>query len=261
MLRARGQEVGAEWWDEPYLLAGLYRLLRVLSRPTLLLLPGLLNDAELWRDQVAALSDVAHCVVGDLTGSDSLRGLSERLLATMPERFALAGFSLGGYVAQDLLRIGGARVQRLALLDTSARADTPERVEQRRAQEASVRVAGSFHGFGESLMRRYVDPSRLGDQALLQRVRGMTQRLGPQVFLQQSQLARGDGHAVLRQFRRPMLVLWGEHDLITPPKVHQEILELAPHARGLELSQCGHLSPLEKPREVSAALRQWLLAD
>ncbi len=232
----------------------------MLTRPTLLLLPGLLNDADLWREQIEAVSDLADCVVGDLTGSDDLRELSGRLLATMPERFALAGFSLGGYVAQDLLRIAAPRIERLALLDTSARADTPERIARRRAQEAGVRAAASFHGFGERLMRQYVDPSRRHDTALLQRVRGMTQRLGPTVFLQQSRLARADGRELLRAYRRPMLVLWGEHDAITPPALHHEMLALAPQAHGVALPDCGHLAPLEKPAEVAAALRAWLQA-
>lgn len=178
------------------------------DRPTLLLLPGLLNDAELWHAQRAALAGIAECVVGDLTRADSMRALALQLLDRLPPRFALAGFSLGGYVAQEILRIAPERVERLALLDTSARADAPERVAQRRAQEASVRAGSTFHGFGERLMRHYVHPSRWQDEALLERVRGMTQRLGVEVFLRQNRLQRQDGRAVLRAYGGPVLVLW-----------------------------------------------------
>lgn len=230
------------------------------DRPTLLLLPGLLNDAELWHAQRADLADVADCVVGDLTHGDSLSALATQLLAQMPPQFALAGFSLGGYVAQELLRIAPERVERLALLDTSARADSPERAAQRRAQEASVRAGSTFVGFGERLMRQYVHPSRWQDAALLARVRDMTQRLGVEVFLRQNRLEREDGRALLRAYTCPVLVLCGQDDVITPPALHEEMAALAPHAQLVQVPECGHLSPLEQPQAVTAALRAWLLA-
>ncbi|MCC8617780.1 alpha/beta fold hydrolase [Xanthomonas vesicatoria] len=229
------------------------------DRPTLLLLPGLLNDAELWHAQRAALAGIADCVVGDLTRADSIRALASQLLEHMPPRFALAGFSLGGYVAQELLRLAPERVERLALLDTSARGDAPERVAQRRAQEASVRAGSTFHGFGERLMRHYVHPSRWQDEALLERVRGMTQRVGVEVFLRQNRLQRQDGRALLRTYGGPVLVLCGEDDAITPPALHEEMAALAPRAQLVRLPMCGHLSPLEQPQAVSEALRDWLL--
>src|SRR4051812_27286355 len=94
--------------------------------PQLILLPGLLNDAELWRDQVSGLADVARCRVADLTHGESLRELAEQVLADAEPTFALAGFSMGGYVAQEIARIAPERIARLALIDTAIRADTPE---------------------------------------------------------------------------------------------------------------------------------------
>ncbi len=224
----------------------------------LLLLPGLLNDAELWRAQIADLSDIADCVVGDLTRGDTLQAVAEDVLAQAPPRFALAGFSLGGFVAQQLLRIAPERVRRLALIDTSIRADSPERAAQRRAQRASARLPGTFHGFGDTLMRSYIDASRLDDQALVRRVRGMTTRLGAEVFLRQSALERVDGRDVLAAYRDPLLIVCGANDRITPPAISEEMHALAPHSRLLVLPDCGHLAPMEKPEEVSAALRGWL---
>ncbi|APP78454.1 alpha/beta fold hydrolase [Xanthomonas hortorum] len=229
-------------------------------RPTLLLLPGLLNDAQLWQAQRVALANVAECEVGDITQGESMRALATQVLAQMPPRFALAGFSLGGYVAQDILRIAPERVERLALLDTSARADSPERVAQRRAQEASVRGGKTFLGFGERLMRHYVHPSRWQDAALLERVRGMTQRLGVEVFVRQNRLEREDGRALLRAYTGPLLVLCGQDDTITPPTLHEEMAALAVQAQLVQVPACGHLSPLEQPQAVSDALREWLLA-
>ncbi|TAA43356.1 alpha/beta fold hydrolase [Pseudoxanthomonas winnipegensis] len=228
------------------------------ARESLLLLPGLLNDAELWHAQLEALSDLADCQVGDLTQGESLHAVAQQVLAAAPPAFALAGFSLGGYVAQEILRIAPQRVTRLALLDTSYLPDTPARAEQRRAQQAAVR-RGAFHGFGEALMRAYTDPSHHGDAALLARIRGMTQRLGAEVFLRQSAFARVDGRAVLRAFAGPALVLVGEHDAITPPAVHEQMAALLPDATLVRVAQCGHLSPLEQPDAVSRALRDWLL--
>ena len=226
----------------------------------LLLLPGLLNDAELWRAQIADLSDVADCIVGDQTRGQTLQAVAADVLAQAPPRFALAGFSLGGFVAQQILRVAPARVQRLALIGASIHADSPERAAQRRAQRASVRLPGTFHGFGDRLMRSYIDASRLHDQALVHRVRAMTTRLGAEVFLRQSALERLDGRDVLAAYRDPLLIVCGANDRITPPAVSEEMHALAPHSRLLLLPGCGHLAPMEKPAEVSAALRDWLLA-
>jgi pimeloyl-ACP methyl ester carboxylesterase len=98
------------------------------ERAELILIPGLLNDADLWHDQVLGLSEIATCQVADITKGTTLRELAEGVLANAPERFALAGFSLGGYVAQEVTRIAPERITRLALLDTSIRPDTPERL-------------------------------------------------------------------------------------------------------------------------------------
>ena len=230
------------------------------DRIPLLLLPGLLNDAELWRAQLADLADIADCTVGDQTRGETLQAVAEDVLAQAPVRFALAGFSLGGFVAQQILRIAPERVVQLALIDTSIHADSPERAEQRRSQRASVRLPGKFHGFGDALMRSYIDASRLDDYVLVQRVRDMTARLGAEVFLRQSALERRDGHDVLADYRDPLLIVCGANDRITPLAVSEEMHALVPHSQ-LVVPDCGHLAPMEKPDEVSAAMRGWLLQD
>ena len=230
------------------------------DRVPLLLLPGLLNDAELWRAQIAALSDIADCTVGDQTRGDTMQAVVEDVLAQAPERFALAGFSLGGFVAQQILRVAPERVLRLALIDTSIHADSPERAAQRQAQRSSVRLPGTFHGFGDKLMRSYIDASRLDDYVLVQRVRDMTARLGAEVFLRQSALDRIDGHDLLAGYRDPLLIICGANDRITPLPISEEMHALVPGSTLVVLPDCGHLAPMEKPEEVSAAMREWLLA-
>ncbi|MEA5666158.1 alpha/beta fold hydrolase, partial [Stenotrophomonas sp. MH1] len=203
---------------------------------------------------------IADCQVGDLTGHDDLRAVAEDVLARAPERFALAGFSLGGYIAQEILRIAPGRVLRLALLDTSYKADSAERAAQRVAQQNSVRLPGTFHGFGDKLMRSYIDASRLQDHALVSTVREMTSRLGVEVFLRQSRIARVDGSAELRAWQGPALIVCGRNDAIPPLAVSAQMAALMPQATLVVIEDCGHLAPLEKPEQVSAALRAWLSA-
>lgn len=230
-------------------------------RPQLLLLPGLLNDAELWRDQVSGLADVADCHVPDLTRGTSLRELANSALSDAAPRFAVAGFSLGGYVAQEIIRVAPERIERLALLDTSIRADTPERAANRRTLNDAARTIGRFHGFGERLLQTYLHPDNLQDAAITGRIRAMTERLGPEVFLRQNAIERRDGSAALRSLSCPVLILCGERDALTPPADHREMAALVPGAKFVQIARSGHMAPIENSGEVIAALRAWLAAD
>ena len=226
--------------------------------PQLLLLPGLLNDAELWRDQIAGLADVARCRVPDLTQGESLRALAEHVLAIAEPTFALAGFSMGGYVAQEIARIAPERIERLALIDTAIRADTPERAAQRRAVNAAAERPGAFLGIADRLMASYVDPSRLDDKDLTGRIQLMTQRLGREVFLRQNSLAREDGAAALRALRAPVVIICGEHDQITPLAGQHEMARAIGCTHMVVIPNAGHMTPMEAPDAVNAALRRWL---
>lgn len=168
--------------------------------------------------------------------------------------------SLGGFVAQQILRSAPERVSPLALIDTSIHADSPERAAQRQSQRTSVRLPDTFHGFSDKLMRSYIDTSRADDDVLVQRVRDMTTRLGAVVFLRQSALDRADGHDVLAGYRDPLLIVCGANDRITPLPISEEMHALVPGSTLVVLPDCGHLAPMEKPGEVSAAMRSWLRA-
>ncbi|HWW25009.1 MAG TPA: alpha/beta hydrolase [Caulobacter sp.] len=229
--------------------------------PQLLLLPGLLNDAELWRDQVTGLADVASCQVADLTQGESLRDLAEQVLANAEPTFALAGFSMGGYVAQEIARIAPERIERLALIDTAIRADTPERAAQRRAVNAAASHEGAFLGVADRLMASYVDASRLGDKDLTGRIQAMTQRLGREVFLRQNGLAREDGAAALRALRCPIVIICGEHDAITPLAGQHEMARAIGCTHMVVIPNAGHMTPMEAPDAVNAALRRWLARE
>ncbi|MCP5367414.1 MAG: alpha/beta fold hydrolase [Hyphomicrobiales bacterium] len=231
-------------------------------RIPLLLLPGLLCDAALWRHQVAGLADVADCTVPDLTRDDSLTTMAERVLADYaPPRFALAGLSMGGYLAQEIMRRAPHRVDRLALLDTTYKADTAERRANRRGL-MELAGMGRFRGVTPRLMPLLLHPDRQDDTALTDTVMAMADAVGMDGFLRQQQaiMDRADGAWDLPRLQCPVLVLCGRQDALTPLADHQEMAAMIPNATLVVVEDCGHLSTLERPDEVTAALRAWLTA-
>jgi pimeloyl-ACP methyl ester carboxylesterase len=229
-------------------------------RPQLILLPGLLCDADLWRDQIADLSDLADCHVADLTRGETLSELAETVLAEAAPTFALAGFSLGGYVAQEIARQAPDRIERLALIDTSIRPDSPERAAARRSLIATARLPGQFKGITDRMLPTYVHPSRLSDSDLIGRIRAMNERLGRDVFIRQNTLDRPDGEVALRSLACPVLITCGKQDALTPLSDHQEMAAMLPHAQLVIIEESGHMTPMERPHAVTGALRQWLVA-
>ena len=229
------------------------------EREPLLLLSGLLSDGALWSAQVDDLADVAAPVIPDLSRDDSIAGMALRALAAAPPRFALAGLSMGGYVALEIVRRAPGRVAKLALLDTSARTDTPEQAERRRE---AIRLAdeGAFDGVADRMLPNLVHPDRLGDGALVSAIRAMAARLGRDGFLrkQRAIMGRVDSRPDLPRVACPTLVLCGREDASTPLALSEEIAALVPGARLEVVERCGHMSAMERPAEVTAALRRWL---
>jgi pimeloyl-ACP methyl ester carboxylesterase len=222
-------------------------------------LPGLLCDAALWQPQLAGLADIAKAEVPDLTRDDSVAAMAARVLAAAPPRFALAGLSMGGYVAFEILRQQPERVTRLALLDTSARPDTPLQIGFRR-ELIALATQGAFRLVPNRLLPLYIHASRLSDAALAHRINEMAERLGPEVFLRQQGaiMGRPDSRPLLPRIACPTLILCGRVDTRTPPALHEEMATLIPGSRLEMIEECGHLATLERPDEVNAALRRWL---
>jgi pimeloyl-ACP methyl ester carboxylesterase len=229
------------------------------DKTPLLLLPGLLCDAALWRAQLEDLADIAAPMVADLTQDDALDAMARRVLQGAPPRFALAGLSMGGYVAQAVLRLAPERVLRLALLDTSARADTPEQT-QRRRDLIALAERGEFIGVSARLMPLFIHPDRLHDAALTEAISAMAARVGKDAFLRQQKaiMGRPDNRPNLGRIACPTLVLCGREDALTPPAVSEEIAGLVPGARLELVAECGHMTTMERPQAVGAALRRWL---
>lgn len=231
------------------------------GKSPLVLLPGLLCDGALWRAQIASLADVADPWVADLARDDSMTAMARRVLAAAPERFALAGLSMGGYLAQQIMREAPERVMRLALLDTSARADTPEQTARRRGL-LELAHKGQFKGITPRLLPLFLHPDRLGDTTLTKEVVAMAERVGRDAFLRQQTAIMGrlDGRGDLSRIAVPTLVLCGREDALTPLAMSEEIAALVPGARLEIIGHCGHLSTMERPEEVNAALRRWLVS-
>jgi pimeloyl-ACP methyl ester carboxylesterase len=229
------------------------------SERHIVFLPGLLCDEALWAHQTAHLSDTAEVMVGDLTRDESVSDMAERILEEAPDTFALAGLSMGGYVAQEIMRQEPERVERLALIDTQARADTAEQVKTRKDL---IRIAsmGKFKGVTPRLLPNLVHEDRLDDPSVRDVVLGMAERVGQAAFVRQQSaiLGRKDGRGDLHAIRVPTVVLCGRQDILTPPTLHQEMVDSIPGARLVIVENSGHLAPLEQPVGVTAVLRYWL---
>ncbi|MBI3498959.1 MAG: alpha/beta fold hydrolase [Proteobacteria bacterium] len=231
-----------------------------MTAPTaLLMLPGLLCDAALWEAPIAGLAELARPIVADLTRDDSITAMAQRTLAEAPDKFMLAGFSMGGYVAQEIMRQAPERVLRLALIDTSSRPDTQEQ-HQRRQALIKLATSGRFRGVTPQLLPFLIHPKRMEDAALAQTVMDMAERVGRDAFLRQQTaiMNRPDGRADLVRIHAHTLVLCGAEDAITPVELHREMAAGIADSRLIVVADSGHLSPLEQKEPVVAALRRWL---
>lgn len=229
-----------------------------MSQPVVLL-PGLLCDGDLYAKAVASLVDVAHFEVADLTQDDSIKAMAARVLAWAPPRFALAGLSMGGYVAQEIMRQAPGRVTRLALLDTTFKPDTDE-ARERRLGLIELAKTGRFKGVTPRLLPMLVHPDHLNRQDVAGTVLDMAARVGKDAFVRQQTaiMGRVDGRADLSRISCPTLVMCGRHDQLTPVDVHREMAGLIPDAKLVVIEESGHLPPLEQSVAVGAVLRYWL---
>ena len=225
----------------------------------IVLIPGLTCTARLYAEQIPALWQFGPVTVADHRRDDSMAAIAWRVLADAPPRFALAGLSMGGYIAFEIMRQEPKRVAKLALLDTGSRADAPEQTERRRVLMALARE-GRYAEIPEQAFPVYVHRNRHGDEALKAVVREMAMATGVEAYLRQQQaiLSRPDSRGGLGAISCPTLVLVGDGDEATPPELAREIAAGIPGARLVIIPESGHLSTLEQPAAVTAALIEWL---
>ena len=188
-----------------------------------------------------------------------MAAIASRILGDAPPRFALAGLSMGGYIAFEIMRQAADRVAKLALLDTGPRDDPPEAQIKRRTNIAAAE-AGRFEEIIDAQFPLYVHPSRANDAALKSIYLAMCHDVGPQAYIRQQMaiMGRADSRPLLPSIRCPTQVLVGKQDEATPPALAEEMVAAIPGARLVKVPDCGHLSTLERPDDVTRALVEWM---
>lgn len=229
-----------------------------MSEP-IVFLPGMMCDARLFGPQLAELSAQYTVSVAPLTHGERIEEIASGLLDQLPRRFALAGLSMGGIVAMEILRRAPDRVSRIALISTNPLAEVPQVAAGREPQIVKARTGKMIEVMRDEMKPNYLAPGPWAGE-ILELVMHMAQSLGPDVFVRQSRALqrRRDQQETLRKCKLPALILCGAHDQLCPVKRHEFMAELMPHAALKVLPDSGHLPTLEQPDETSAALRDWM---
>ncbi len=229
------------------------------TKPPLLLIPGLACTGTLFAHQVEHLSPLREVIVADHTGHDSLGAIANNILKKAPDRFALAGLSMGGYLSFEILRQAPQRVERLALLDTSARGDLAEKAELRRAA-IKLAQAGKFEQVCKAFLDLSIAKSRHNDTSLKNAITQMAIDMGADKWILQARslMARSSSVALLPYVKCPTLVIIGDEDQLTPMDHAVEMADSIPGARLEVIEDCGHMSSMERPEKVNTLLYDWL---
>jgi pimeloyl-ACP methyl ester carboxylesterase len=225
----------------------------------ILLIPGLGGSPRIYAPVIPQLWQYGPVTVANHTRDDNMAVIARRVLAEAPPRFALAGHSMGGYIAFEILRQAPQRVAKLALINTQARPDTVEASERRRGLIARV-LAGQFHEVLDELFPGFVHPSRAGDADLRKLVHDMGDDIGAAAFVRQqtAMVSRADSRPTLTAIRCPTLVLTGDADNTLPNPLSIEMADRISGAKLVILADCGHMPQPEQPKATADALVEWL---
>lgn len=223
----------------------------------MVLVPGFMLDADLWRDMEPLLVRFGPISHADLTRDGTLVEMAERALADAPPAFVLVGFSMGGYVAREIVRQAPDRVNALILIATSARGDSEVQAKRKAAIEAQANAA-AFRGLSAAAVASSLHPDNTRRTDLIMRIQAMGQRLGGEVFRRQSLLDRNDERSELSAIRCPTLVIAGDQDKL---RSHDESLEIHHGIKGSAfevIENTGHMIPLEAPESLASTIGRWL---
>ncbi|MGJ5044338.1 MULTISPECIES: alpha/beta fold hydrolase [unclassified Bradyrhizobium] len=225
----------------------------------LVLVPGLISSPRIYAPVIPALWRLGPVMVANHIRDDSMAAIARRILAEAPPRFALAGHSMGGYIALEIMRQAPERVGRLALINTQARPDTPEASARRRTMITRAKE-GDYHGVVDELFSGFVHPSRQNDPRLRQLVHDMAEEVGVIGFIRQltAIMSRPDSRPTLTAIRCPTLVLTGDTDNTIPNSLSKEMADGIDGSWLVVLENCGHLPQPEQPEETAQALMEWL---
>ncbi|HEX3912654.1 MAG TPA: alpha/beta fold hydrolase [Steroidobacteraceae bacterium] len=229
-------------------------------KQSLMLLSGLLCDESFWADIPQRLAGVAQTTVVSFPGFSTIGAMARHVLDIAPQSFAVAGHSMGGRVALELMRTDPKRITGLALLNTSVHA-----VRDGEPQSRGHLLRVAYERGMAALAAEWLPPMLGSDGAraaqLMPQMTAMIERWTPDAYAQQvgAMLRRPDALAVLSGIAVPTLLLSGSDDLWSPVSQQQSIHRRIPHATLFEIHGAGHMAPLERPQAVARALREWLL--
>lgn len=230
-----------------------------MDRSTVVLLPGLLCDADIWRDQITALSLEHDVVCPGFLDHASIDAMAQAVLAGLPERFSLAGHSMGGRVALEIVRRAPHRVTRLALLDTGFHPAKPGE-ENGRGKLMRLSRSDGMTVLAAHWLPPMLAPGRDADAALMARLTAMVERATPALFERQIQalLGRPDARRYLSAIPCPTAAIVGRQDGWSPPAQHEEMVACIPDAYLAVIENSGHMTLAEQPQAVTEALMQWM---
>jgi pimeloyl-ACP methyl ester carboxylesterase len=223
------------------------------------LIPGLNFTARTYAAQLPTLWQFGPVQIADHRRGNSMAAIAKSILDAAPPRFALAGFSMGGYISLEILRQAKERVIKLALIDTASAADRPEQTERRHKNIALTRE-GKIAEREEALWPMLVHESRLNDEAIKSIVKEMNRETGSEVYINQQTaiMNRPDSRPMLKELKMDTLIVVGDSDQLTPPAAAKEMHELVADSLLDIIPNCGHCAPLERPDRVTKLLVEWL---
>jgi pimeloyl-ACP methyl ester carboxylesterase len=227
----------------------------------LLLLPGLMNDAGVWKPLLSEMENERICVIHPTYHEEGVAAIASSAIKAMPHGpFCVAGFSLGGYVALEVFRQARSRVEGLALLSTGACADNESARRYRQGTIDAVQSGSSFESTALSFLPRLMHRAHAENPAILAVLTDMARAVGKDGFIRQQITAihRPDSLDTLRSLNVPSLVLCGADDQVSPPVFSKEAAHSISGATLVVIPDCGHMVTLEKPEKTISAIRQWL---
>jgi len=225
----------------------------------LVLLPGMMCDAGLWQRMLPRLEETGPLTFGDLSQGSSIAGMASAVLETSPERFTLVGFSMGGFVAREIVRQAPHRVQGLILIATSSAADSTRQMAFKTSvAEALQRASGPFRGLGHKAIQLSLSQQHETDPQLIQQILDMSLRMGRDAYIRQLRMVRSSDSHLLGEISCPTLVIAAAEDRMRSLTESQTLCEAIPDAQLCVIEDSGHMLPLEQPVLLAARLREWI---
>lgn len=227
----------------------------------MVLVPGVMCDAGLWQEMAEDLAAIGPLVYGDLSRDASLEEMAARVLSASPSRFTLVGFSMGGFVAREMIRQAPERVERLILIATSSQQDSQQARSFKTATAKSLSASqGAFRGLGHKAIALSLSEKQADNEHLQSQIHQMSLRMGKEAYCRQLLMARNSDTHLLGQISCPTLVIAAQQDRMRSVQESRTLCEHIPQARLEIIDDSGHMLPLEQPAALMQVMQRWLAA-